>query len=574
MRVKDLIGHLKSADNITIIIGAGASRSADIPLASELVRQINENDDVNHCLSGLNEEERKDYGRVMRALAPNERKKIIQPILDDSKINWGHIALACLIRDTNVSRVLTFNFDLVLERATSLLGMHLPVYDFGVAPTIDISGLAAPAIYHLHGQSYGLRLMNSDKETEKHKEALRPLLSDSVRNHLTLVIGYSGEADPAFKIITEEYSSNTRLFWLGHGEDPRPHLKPLLEKNYAEYIGKCDFDQTMIQLARGLNCWPPSVLDNPPLHVLEELKDVVDFPGEDSEGHDILSATRERLQDAAETWDAERTSLGRVETAVLKGETPEPTVENEVISDKERDLRAWAVIRQGVALAEEAKILSASESAEKFTEAGQKYATALNIKSDKHEAYFNWGIALADEAKMLSGSERLEKLRESGEKFSAALDIKSNMYEAFHNWANVLGDEAELLNGSERFDKFREAESKYAASLDIKPDDYTVLSSWGSTILDHANFLSGAERTAKLEEAEEKVGRARDLKGHAIYNFACLLACRGKISEALDELEACLKAGTLPSAEHLREDTDMDPLRDEPRFKALLKKAT
>ena len=193
MRIADVCGYINSADNISIIIGAGASRSAGIPTAPTLVQIINR--DYPHCLRDLTEIQRTNYGVVMGALSPKDRKKLIQPMLEASKINWGHIALACIIQKMNVSRILTFNFDLVLERAASLVGMHLPVYDFGVSPTRDVSALAAPAIFHLHGQSYGLRLMNSSEETTAHKEALRPLLADSLRNHLTIVMGYSGEAD-------------------------------------------------------------------------------------------------------------------------------------------------------------------------------------------------------------------------------------------------------------------------------------------------------------------------------------------------------------------------------------------
>lgn len=200
MRVKDVVGYIQRAEDISIVIGAGASRTANVPTRPELVMQVNR--DFEHCLGGLTEQERTDYGRVMGALAPNDRKALIQPLLDRSKINWRHIALACIINHTaSVKRILTFNFDLILERSASLLGMHLPVYDFGVSPTRDISGLATPAIFHLHGQSYGLRLMNSGDETVRHQDILRPLLADSVRNHLTLIVGYSGESDPALTLI-------------------------------------------------------------------------------------------------------------------------------------------------------------------------------------------------------------------------------------------------------------------------------------------------------------------------------------------------------------------------------------
>ena len=162
----------------------------------------------------------------MGALSPGDRKSLIEPLLNRSRINWGHIALASIIRhrEKNVRRILTFNFDLVLERTASLLGMHLPVYDFGVSPTRDVHDLAATAIFHLHGQSYGLRLLNSEKETAGHKENLRTLLADTVRNHVTIVIGYSGISDPALEVIKEEFNSNRDLIWLGYGKEPHPGL--------------------------------------------------------------------------------------------------------------------------------------------------------------------------------------------------------------------------------------------------------------------------------------------------------------------------------------------------------------
>lgn len=166
MKLDDVIGHIRAADDITFVIGAGASKSAGIPMAAELVKTINE--DYAHCLGLLTETDRQDYGKAMGALSPGNRKSLIQPLLDKSKINWGHIALASVVKGAQVRRVLSFNFDFLLERAAALLGEHLPVYDFAVSPARDVHGLADKAIFHLHGQSYGLRLLNSAEETESH----------------------------------------------------------------------------------------------------------------------------------------------------------------------------------------------------------------------------------------------------------------------------------------------------------------------------------------------------------------------------------------------------------------------
>ena len=72
MRVSVVAGHIRQANEITFILGAGASIKAGIPLAAELVKQINSN--YGHCLSNLSEDERKNYGRVMAALSPGIEK--------------------------------------------------------------------------------------------------------------------------------------------------------------------------------------------------------------------------------------------------------------------------------------------------------------------------------------------------------------------------------------------------------------------------------------------------------------------------------------------------------------------
>ena len=316
MRIKEVAGYVRRSDAISLIIGAGASISGGIPSANKLVDVIH--GDFSHCLSGFSKEELADYGKVMGALSPGDRKSLIQPLLEGSKINWGHIALACIIRHVTVKRVLTFNFDLLLERASALLGMHLPVYDFGVSPTKDIAALASPAIFHLHGQSYGLRLMNSQSETEAHKELLRPLLADSVRNHTTIIIGYSGVADPAFSVISEEFNSNTDLIWLGYSAEPAKNLQSLLKKDYAHYIGSCDFDRTMITLAEELGCWPPEIIKNPPKHVLAELGEVVEYPVHEEMKLDILTSTRRRLEQIGNAWDDQRDDESLLQDAFLR----------------------------------------------------------------------------------------------------------------------------------------------------------------------------------------------------------------------------------------------------------------
>jgi len=85
MRIDEVAGYVRKSTGISIVLGAGASLTAGIPLAPGLVETINR--DHSHCLVGLSEAERRDYGHVMGALDPSQRKAVIQPLLDASRIN-------------------------------------------------------------------------------------------------------------------------------------------------------------------------------------------------------------------------------------------------------------------------------------------------------------------------------------------------------------------------------------------------------------------------------------------------------------------------------------------------------
>ena len=379
-RISEVAGHIRQADGACFIIGAGASRSAGIPTATELVKRVN--DDFAHCLTGLPDEDKSNYGKVMYRLSPAERERLISPLLENSRINWGQIALAALAADRKVNRILTFNFDLVLERAAALLGLQLPIYDFGGAPTADINRIARSAILHLHGQSYGLVLLNSNEETQRHKTLLRPLLSDTVRNHLTIVIGYSGEADGALEVIQQEFNSHHRLIWLGHGESQPEHLRPLIDQPYADYIGGCDFDLTMISLARELGIWPPAIVQNPMRHLLDELSDVTDYPTQKETDIDVLSHMRFRLLSGAEHWDKNNSpddvAVSNIFREVPKSEEIDLLVpQADKMSEIGNRALGWSLLRIGNALASEAETQSGEQAEAKFKLAGEKYAAAL-----------------------------------------------------------------------------------------------------------------------------------------------------------------------------------------------------
>jgi tetratricopeptide (TPR) repeat protein len=76
----------------------------------------------------------------------------------------------------------------------------------------------------------------------------------------------------------------------------------------------------------------------------------------------------------------------------------------------------------------------------------------------------------------------------------------------------------------------------------------------------------------KYEQAEKDYLQVLDLEPkneYALYNLACCYSLWGKTEQALVYLKKSIEAG-FEDASHMDQDTDLDPIRDDPRFKAML----
>jgi len=88
---------------------------------------------------------------------------------------------------------------------------------------------------------------------------------------------------------------------------------------------------------------------------------------------------------------------------------------NDIPSD-----RATALVNWGLALSEQAKTVKDAEANTLFTEAGEKFASALGIDPNKHKALGNWGAALLVQASRTKGKARAALLAQSEEKLLEA----------------------------------------------------------------------------------------------------------------------------------------------------------
>ncbi len=89
---------------------------------------------------------KKRYGEVMAFLNAEERKEIIGPLLEKAKVNWGNLALAGMMKQGFVGRVLTFNFDFVHATACGINGHYPAIYDFSQVPDAKVTSAISQSL--------------------------------------------------------------------------------------------------------------------------------------------------------------------------------------------------------------------------------------------------------------------------------------------------------------------------------------------------------------------------------------------------------------------------------------------
>jgi NAD-dependent SIR2 family protein deacetylase len=140
----------------SVLVGAGCSKSAGIPLASEIVKEIEKSYPAAYSRALA-----KDYPNSMAALDMGVRRDLIARYVDRAKINWAHIGLAQVIARGHVDRVLTTNFDPLIARACALINVFPAVYDLAASHVFKPDQVSGQAIFHLHGQRDGFVLLNT-----------------------------------------------------------------------------------------------------------------------------------------------------------------------------------------------------------------------------------------------------------------------------------------------------------------------------------------------------------------------------------------------------------------------------
>ncbi|MFZ2055634.1 MAG: protein kinase [Candidatus Aminicenantales bacterium] len=212
-------------------------------------------------------------------------------------------------------------------------------------------------------------------------------------------------------------------------------------------------------------------------------------------------------------------------------------------------------------------------------------ARAIQIDSELAEAYASLGTALS-----LSG-----RHAEAEDAFRTAIRLNSELFEAHYFYARDSFAQGKLEQAIQEYEEaIRVRPDDYQAPLLVaqsyevlgRPEDGMASRRRGVAIAEEHLSLNpddvralymGANGLVALGEHEKGldwVRRALALEPDdpmVLYNVACIYSLAGRVAEALDCLEKAVNAG-LTQRGWLEHDSNLDLIRNDPRFQALLKR--
>ncbi len=539
-------------------LGAGASVSGGIPLSKTIIDDIFKKYPRNRKLQKLDETSRTDYAQVIGCLSPINRNRLLKGYVDEARINVCHIYLAQLVKKGYVDYVLTVNFDNLMIRALALYNIFPAIYDMAILRDLTTSEFHTPSVIYLHGQHYGLWLLNTPEEMSRVKDRINTVFSKISNNRPWVFIGYSA-SDPIFKHIKAIARFDNGLYWVTHKDkDPNKNVMDFLntENRNAYLIRGYDADTFMMKLSNQLGLEQPEILTKPFSSLKQMLGNIVDIEDEGPfKGvSDRLEIAKKQVDTAIEYFeegnkDALRKAEQSNESYLLKkriiklliSSEDYPADEIKEIEDEARKFKGeedfsklLAVLfnNWGNALYKQAVLKEGQEAEDLYKQAIEKFERATKLKQDYYGAYYNWGLVLSKLAEFEQGHEVERLYKQAFEKFEKATGIKPDYYEAYNNWGLLLSKQAVLKEGQEAEDLYKQAIEKFERATKLKQDYYGAYYNWGLVLSKLAEFEQGHEVERLYKQAFEKFKRVIEIQpdfykayfalGRSLFNLAKL----------------------------------------------------
>ncbi len=222
---------------------------------------------------------------------------------------------------------------------------------------------------------------------------------------------------------------------------------------------------------------------------------------------------------------------------------------------------------------------------ENLAKAEEASREAVELDSNLAEAHASRGFAL--------GQRKLYD--EAAAEFRRAMELNPRLFEAYYYYGTVAFAAGRLETAAEMFERASKVAPDEIRALQLLPQVYTRLGRDAAAtaanrrrveaverrlefdpddvpmLLDGASALAAlGERQRSLDWASRVLDKAGD-DALVLYNLACLYSLADEVTSALDALEKSYAAG-LADPEWMRQDSDLDNIRNHPRYKELVKR--
>jgi len=604
--VPEIVSSIKSQkDNLprfALFIGAGASASSRIPMASQmtadLLTEIYERDmgkkdaDIGEVREWCKDQTwwtqnpiESEYSRAFgeRFNTDAERRDYIEEAMKDAVPGLTYLCIADLLAAEMIKVVFTTNFDDMLNDACIGYNLCKPLVCAHESTIASIpSRSPRPEIIKLHGDFLFNKLKVRDEDVKTLDEKMMEKLKKHTLDCGLIFVGYSGCDNSVMKILEklEEEEGNCfpyGVFWATlEPDDLNERVKAFLNRRGSFRIVKIeDSDSFFAELHQTLELPIPQLFDrvlDRPLSILDGIrptdppqsvpKHVEAFYGDLVEQYDSLKGSVCLPKFSSE----ESRSKLNLEDALMKSWTLSSAKQyDEAMKIIEECLIDFPESPEAFFALGTMLYLKGKEKADEklLEESFKKYELAVKYKRDYSIAYCNWGNALLGLGK-LKGDEK--PYEESFKKYELAVKYEQDDHEVYYNWGTALLDLGKL-KGDEKL--YEESFKKYELAVKYEQDDHEAHNNWGDALLELGK-LRGDEKL--FEEALEKCSTAEKLKpGSGSYNIACAYSLLGESKEAISWLKKALEYDE-KDRELAKSDEDFDNVRDLPEFKKLLKK--
>jgi len=522
-----------------VLLGAGASKSAGIPDANEIAKQILDKYSDNPKIKNSKEED-KNYAYLMGTLTTNQRNSFLKELIDQAKINVTHIYLAQMMAEGYIDYFLTVNFDNLMQRALALFNIFPPTYDLSILTNITTTLFHTQSITYLHGQHTGVWMLNTQNEMEKNAQVVLPILHQIKTNRTWIVIGYSGN-DPIFNHIADLGSFNNNLYWVCY-KDNNPSEKVtnnLIERSNSNsfLIKGYDSDSFCLKLSTLLDNPQPPIFNQPFSFLKEVQNNIVDIENDDTYKNvrERLDESKKMVDDAIKRYEkgagfdmemsSEQINESNLKKQIIDAIIKKDYSDIEILlpqinsSNKEINLLLSGLYNNwGVDLLKKIKPNSADRDAYEIIFG--KYRKSIQLNNENSSAYYNWGNSLRQLADLMPQEEKRKYFELSIEKYEKAISLNDKDASAYNNLGGVLRKLANLIPQDERRRYVELSIEKYEKAINLNDKLISAYNNLGIAIQDLVDLVPQEEKRKYVELSIEKIEKAVSLndKNDLTYN--------------------------------------------------------